>query len=76
MHRPASRVAVRQGRTEVPEALAGLTALLAPGQVVRISGYEIERFLDFSSGGGFWSDGSDNGTTGQVSLWVTDVCVE
>jgi hypothetical protein len=60
----------------VPEALTGFTALIASGQTVRISGYEIERYLDFSPGGGFWSDGGDNGMTGQVSLWVTDVCVE
>jgi hypothetical protein len=60
----------------VPEALAGLASLIASGPTVRISGFEIERFLDFSPGGGFWSDGGDDGTTGQVSLWVTDVCVE
>lgn|GEM_PF-5759202 len=60
----------------VPETLTGFTALIAPGQFVRVSGYEIERFVDFSRGGGFWLDGGDDGTTGQVSLWVTDVCVE
>lgn len=41
---------------------------------LRLSGFEIDRFKDYSAGGGYWQDGGDRGTEGQVSLWVTQIC--
>lgn len=41
---------------------------------LRLSGYEIDKFKDYSAGGGYWQDGGDQGSQGQVSLWVTQIC--
>ena len=57
------------------DAFVGASEQVSKGDKVRISGYEIEKFNDFSAGGGFWNDGSDNNGTGQVSLWLTNVCL-
>lgn len=45
------------------------------GAKIRISGYEIEKFNDYAPGGGFWQDGGDNNGQGQISFWLTNVCL-
>jgi hypothetical protein len=57
-----------------PEELEGISRSARNGMKLRLTGYEIERFNDFSPGGGYFTDGGDNGTSGQVSLWLTQIC--
>lgn len=57
-----------------PDALRGVSALYTGSEAIRVTGYPIAKFLDFSPGGGFWQPGSVNETQGQVALWVTDMC--
>jgi hypothetical protein len=57
-----------------PVKLAGFSGEITGGKTYRLTGYEIERYNDFSPGGGYWQDGGDDGATGQVSLWLTDIC--
>lgn len=59
-----------------PENLGGYAWLVEHGTDVRITGYEIERFDDYGPDGRYFVDGGDDGLTGQVSLFVTDICLE
>jgi hypothetical protein len=59
-----------------PENLGNYAWLIEGGTRVRITGYEIERFEDLAAGNRSWADGGDDGLTGQVSLWLTDICLE
>lgn len=58
-----------------PDPWPGISLLAKPGMTVRFSGFEIDKFNDFSPGGGTWQDGGDNNGQGQVSLWLTDLCL-
>lgn len=57
-----------------PGELSGIAAAVRPGLSLRMSGYEIARYNDFSPGGGWYEDGGDDGDKGQVSLWLTQLC--
>lgn len=59
-----------------PENLGNYAWLVDDGTRVRITGYEIETFEDREAGNRSWTDGGDDGLTGQVSLWLTDICLE
>lgn len=48
---------------------------LQDGMTIRVEGYKIGRFTDFSPGGGWWEDGGGNPTAGeQISLYTTRIC--
>ena len=51
-----------------PDSLAGMSGRVKVGATLRVSGYEIERFNDFSPGGGYWQDGGD-----VLRWWAGDI---
>lgn len=57
-----------------PESLAAITTNVKVGETVRVSGYRITKFTDFSPGGGYWTPGGLQEKQGQVALWITDIC--
>lgn len=48
---------------------------LPDGINIRVEGYKINRFTDFSPGGGWWEDGGGSPEAGeQISLYTTRIC--